>query len=102
MRIARVTGTVTINQRDEHLPDGKYLICEVLDRFALAGLNENAPRKTPIDSCLVAYDEIGAGEGCLIAVAESAEASAPFRPNKAPIDAYCAAILNEVEFELID
>ena len=98
MRIAKVKGTLTLNQRDEQLPDGKLLICEVLDFQALAGLKKNLPRKNPMPESLIAFDELGAGEGCLVALAESGEAAAPFWPKKVPLDAYCAAILDDVVF----
>ncbi|MFN9035514.1 MAG: EutN/CcmL family microcompartment protein [Planctomyces sp.] len=45
---------------------------------------------------MVVYDDMGAGPGCLMAVTESAEASTPFHPNSKPIDAYNAAILDQV------
>ena len=48
---------------------------------------------------LVVYDEQGAGSGELIAVSESAEASAPFHPDQKPIDAYNAAILDVVDVD---
>ncbi|MBT4290256.1 MAG: EutN/CcmL family microcompartment protein [Deltaproteobacteria bacterium] len=99
MRIAKVMGTLILNQSDENLPNGKLLICEVLDNQALGGLNKKLPRKEPMPESLVAFDELGAGEGCLIALAESGEAAAPFKPKNVPLDAYCAAILDEVVFE---
>lgn len=99
MRIAKVMGTLTLNQRDEQLPDGKLLICEVLDTQALAGFKKNLPRKNPMPESLIAFDDQGAGVGCLIALAESGEAAAPFWPKKVPLDAYCAAILDDVMFE---
>jgi ethanolamine utilization protein EutN len=48
---------------------------------------------------VVIYDELGAGVGDLLAVTESAEASAPFHPQVKPIDAYNAAILDAVVVE---
>ena len=89
MRIARVVGRVCLTQTYETLVGGRFLIVEVQDRFSLAG----GKRKTA--ETLVAYDHVGAGDGDLVAVAESREASAPFYPEKrVPCDAYCAAILD--------
>jgi ethanolamine utilization protein EutN len=45
---------------------------------------------------IVVYDEMGAGDGSLIAISEGGEAAQPFRPEIKPIDAYCAAILDSV------
>ncbi len=99
MRIAKVMGMVTLNQKDGNLLDGKLLICEVLDNEALAGLKTNKPRKNPMPESVIAFDNLGAGEGCIIALAESGEAAAPFKPKDVPLDAYCAAILDEIKFE---
>ncbi len=97
MRIGKVMGRVCLTQTYETLVGGRFLIVEVQDRFGLAG----GKRKS--SETLVAYDHLGAGDGDLVAVAESREASAPFYPEKrVPCDAYCAAILDAavVSFEL--
>ena len=46
------------------------------------------------------YDERGAGIGSRIAVAEGPEASAPFLPDRKPINTYNTAILDSVVIEL--
>jgi ethanolamine utilization protein EutN len=46
---------------------------------------------------LVAWDELGAGTGCTIALSEGPEAAMPFRPDLKPVDAYNAAILDHLE-----
>ncbi len=91
MRLGRVVGTV-IPQRLYHtLTGGRFLIVEVQDRFSLAG----GKRKTK--EFLVCYDHLGAGQGELIAFAESREACMPFYPEKiVPLDAFNAAILDRV------
>ena len=89
MRIGKVVGRVCLTQTYETLVGGRFLIVEVQDRFSLAG----GKRRTA--ETLVAYDHLGAGDGDVVAVAESREASAPFYPEKrVPCDAYCAAILD--------
>jgi len=45
---------------------------------------------------MIVYDEIGSGIGSNIAISDGAEASAPFFPAVKPIDAYCAALLDEI------
>lgn len=59
---------------------------------SLKGLKEDAPDGED----LVILDELGAGRGSKIAVSEGAEAAAPFHPEKKPVDAYCACILDQV------
>jgi ethanolamine utilization protein EutN len=42
------------------------------------------------------YDDLGAGLGSRIAFSDSAEAAAPFFPEKKPIDAYCSALIDSL------
>ena len=91
MRIGKVVGRVTLSPIHESLVGGRFLIVAVQDRFSLAG----KPRKS--SEYLVTYDHLGAGEGEMIAFAESREACMPFYPEKrVPLDAYNAAILDRV------
>ena len=53
----------------------------------------------PTDDPLVAWDVLGAGLGSLVSVAEGSEAAQPFRPEIKPVDAYVAAILDELEVD---
>ncbi len=91
MRIGTVVGRVTLSRAYDTLVGGRFLIIEVQDRFALRG---EARRST---ETLVVYDHLGAGDGEVIAFAESREACMPFYPEKrVPIDAYNAAILDQL------
>jgi microcompartment protein CcmK/EutM len=91
MRIGKVVGRVTLNRAYETLAGGRFLIVEVQDRLALTG------EKRRTTETLVVYDHLGAGDGEVIAFAESREAAMPFYPEKrVPIDAYSAAILDRV------
>jgi len=47
----------------------------------------------------VVYDSLGAGVGERIAVSEGGEAAQPFRPAEKPVDAYSAAILDQVRVQ---
>lgn len=98
MRIARVIGTVTLNHRESSLRPGSLLIAETLDAGALAAWPKHRQREAAMPESLVVFDRSGAGVGQLIAVSEGGEATMPFRPDRVPIDAYCAAILDHVEF----
>lgn len=99
MRIARVRGTVTLAPRLPELKEGRLMIVETLDGQALAGHSNDAPRDTPMPQSLVVYDELGAAEGQLIALSEGGEATQPFRPERVPVDAYCAAILDSIDLK---
>jgi len=48
-------------------------------------------------SSVVVYDELGAGQGSTIGFIEGAEAAQPFTGD-APVDAYCACILDQLNY----
>ena len=100
MRIGRVIGVVTLSRQLPDLRRGQYIVLEVLDGQALRGLAERAPRSTPMPEAVVAFDQLGAGVGQLVAVSEGREAAVPFHPDRVPVDAYCAAILDQVELTI--
>lgn len=96
MRIGRVMGNVTLGSRDAHLPPGSLLLVEILDAHALRGWRDGSHRRSAMPEALVVFDELGAGQGQLIAISEGGEATQPFRPKKVPCDAYSAAILDDI------
>lgn len=93
MRIAKVIGTVTLSRAHPALRGCRWRLVTPLSVDAIADgtMGEGEP--------LVAYDDLGAGESSLIAISDGAEAAAPFKPELKPIDAYTAAILDEVSIE---
>ena len=95
MRIGKVMGRVCLTQTYETLVGGRFLIVEVQDRFSLAG-----EKRKSVETAVV-YDNLGAGDGDLIAFTESREACMPFYPEKrVPLDAYNAAILDAAVVKL--
>ena len=93
MRIARVLGSVMLNR--------------CLPSFESASLRLVAPMMTtdlesdqlPETETLVIWDELGAGNGGLVAVSEGAEAAQAFKPELKPVDAYGAALIDSVDLE---
>ncbi len=93
MRIARVLGSVTLNR--------------CLPSFESASLRLAVPMMTtdlesdqlPETETLVIWDELGAGNGGLVAVSEGAEAAQVFKPELKPVDAYGAALIDSVDLE---
>jgi ethanolamine utilization protein EutN len=83
---------VTLNRWHESLRGARYRVAVPLSLVNLRG--ESAADAEGI----IVYDDLGAGDGSLIAISEGAEAAQPFRPDNKPIDAYCAAILESVNF----
>ena len=93
MRIAEVIGRVTLSHRVEEVAGGKFLLVKPLR-------SETLRDGTPVDTePLVAYDELGADLGCRVSISEGREAACPFWPKDVPVDAYCAAILDDVRVD---
>jgi len=90
MRVAEVIGTVTLSRAHPSVVGYRWVIGVP---FSLKALKENAG---PDGEDFVILDELGAGYGQKIGVSEGVEASMPFFPNKKPLDAYCACILDSV------
>ena len=91
MRIGEIIGTVTLSRQHPTLTGGRWRLVVPLDVRGLAG--DAAGR----GEAVVVYDDLGAGIGSRVAIAEGGEAAAPFRPETKPIDGYVAAILDRVD-----
>ncbi len=90
MRIAKVVGTVTLNRCHPSFVGAKL---KLVIPLTTPDLVESAE---PDSETLVSWDELGAGEGNLIAMSEGPEAAQPFRPEIKPVDASNAAILDSI------
>jgi ethanolamine utilization protein EutN len=94
MRIAEVIGTVTLSRVHPTMVGARWLIGVPFSLKALQAGNG------PDGEDQVIYDSLGAGLGCRIGLSEGAEAAAPFAPQKKPVDAYCACILDSVSLKI--
>jgi ethanolamine utilization protein EutN len=94
MIIGEVIGTVTLVRCHPTMAGARLRLAVPLSLEELRG--ESPARQEPI----VVYDELGAGVGSQIAISEGREAAQPFDPEGKPIDAYNAAILDQID--LID
>ena len=93
MRVADVIGRVTLSKGHASVRGGTWLLAVPLTLEGIEGIEAGR------GEAIVVYDELGAGSGATIAVSEGTEAAAPFYPNVKPIDAYNAAILDQLEVE---
>jgi ethanolamine utilization protein EutN len=91
VRIAEVIGTVTLSRPHDSLRGFRFVLAILLGREALL------KGKQPDAEEIVIYDDLGAGPGSRVAFSESGEAAAPFYPEKKPIDAYCAALIDTLQ-----
>lgn len=93
MQIYTVIGNVTLSRCHPTFSGGRLLATELCGSASIGG-------PVPVDPDLVVvWDDLGAGIGSQIAVSDGAEAAQPFRPLIKPVDAYNAAILDEVHFD---
>jgi carbon dioxide concentrating mechanism protein CcmL len=97
VRVAQVIGRVTLNVQDPSFKGGRWLMCNPLDTEQFASACETRPSISKQFS-LVAYDNLGAGEGDIVGIVEGAEATAPF-DYPIPIDAITVAIFDSLSYE---
>jgi ethanolamine utilization protein EutN len=90
MRIGEVIGTVTLSRVHPSLAGARWVIAVP---YSLKALRHDAD---PDGEDLVVFDNLGAGVGNQVAFSEGGEAAAPFHPQKKPVDAYCACLLDQV------
>ena len=90
MRIGEVIGTVTLSRAHPSLARARWVIAMP---FSLKALRSDGP---PDGEDLVVFDQLGAGHGHRIAFSEGGEAAVPFLPERKPVDAYCACLLDQL------
>jgi len=83
MQIARVIGTVVATRKDENLAGITLLIVQPL-----------TPGREPAGRPIVAVDSVGAGVGEEVFFVRGKEASFPFFPVEAPVDAGIVGIID--------
>ena len=83
MNLARVVGDVVVTRKDENLVGLKLLIIQPL-----------TPGREPAGRTLIAADAVGAGVGEEVFFVRGKEASFPFYPIEAPVDAGIVGIVD--------
>ena len=83
MQLAKVIGDVVVTRKDENLSGLKLLILQPL-----------TPGREPAGRTLVAVDSVGAGVGEEVFFVRGKEASFPFYPVEAPVDAGIVGIVD--------
>jgi microcompartment protein CcmK/EutM len=93
MRLAMVRGHVVLNVAIPCLRGTRLVIVEPVTAENLAAGNGVGGGKP-----LIAVDQLAAAEGQMVAFTEGREAANPYFPNQVPVDAYCALIVEGVDF----
>jgi len=90
MRIGRVVGKVSLEKVHPSLAGKRYVLTQPLSLAMLAGKDGAPPEE------LVVLDELGASPEVRIGFSEGGEAAAPFFPEKKPVDAYAACLIDDL------
>ena len=90
MRICQIIGAVTLSRAHPAIRGAPLLLAVP---YNLADLQTG---RNATGSAIVIYDELAAGVGCRVGVSEGREAAMPFHPERKPLDAYCACILDQL------
>jgi ethanolamine utilization protein EutN len=90
VRIAKVIGRVTLSRCHPSVTGFRWIVGVP---YSLKSLRED---HEPDGEDLVLFDSLGAANGQRVGFSEGGEAAAPFYPEKKPVDAYCACILDHV------
>jgi ethanolamine utilization protein EutN len=88
MQLARVIGDVVATRKDENLVGITLLVVQPL-----------TPDRQPTGRPLVAVDAVGAGLGEEVFFVRGKEASFPFYPVEAPVDAGIVGIVDHWDME---
>ena len=88
MQVARVIGDVVATYKDPGLASLKLLVLQPL-----------GPDKRPAGRTLIAADAVGAGIGEIVFFVRGREASFPFHPAEAPVDAGIVGIVDHWDMD---
>ena len=88
MHLAKVVGDVVVTRKDENLTGLKLLIIQPL-----------TPQREAAGRTLIAVDSVGAGVGEEVFFVRGKEASFPFYPVEAPVDAGIVGIVDHWHVE---
>jgi len=88
-----VRGHVVLNKTVPNLEGSRFLMVEPVTAENLAAGNGNGGGKA-----LVVADHLAPDRGQMVAFVEGREGANAYWPRDAPIDAYCALIVKDVDF----
>ena len=92
MRLGIVRGHVVLSLAVESFAGKMLAVLEPVTMENLRARNGLGGGKA-----LIAIDELGAANGQMVAFTEGSEAANPFWPDRVPVDAYCAMIVDSID-----
>jgi microcompartment protein CcmK/EutM len=94
VRLGVVRGHVVLNQSVASLSGTRLRVVEPIDEQHLAAGERSGGGKP-----LIVADRLGPDVGQRIAFVEGREAANPYWPDRVPVDAYCALIVDQIDFQ---
>jgi len=94
MRVGTVIGRVTLSIRNPRYVGVRLLLTLPWNTKTFNGWKS-------YDPAIVVYDQLGGDVGQNIAISEGREAACPF-PRPVPVDAFCAALVDEIFYQQTD
>ena len=93
MRVGKVVGSLSLTQSHPSLKGKRWVLAVPQSLGALARREGSQPEE------LVVIDELGAQPDDLIGFSEGGEAAFPYFPEKKPVDAYAACIVDDLQLD---
>ncbi len=93
MRLGIIRGSVVLSEAIPSLRGTRMVIVEPVTAVNLELNNGLGGGKA-----LIAADRLGPGVGQMVGFVEGRTAANPFSPADVPVDAYCALIVDEVDY----
>lgn len=92
MRLGVVRGKVVLSLADPSLAGTRLLIVEPITAERLSSSQPGGGKQ------LIVADRLGPSEGEVIAFVEGREGANPYWPGRAPVDAYCSLIVDQIDY----
>jgi microcompartment protein CcmK/EutM len=93
MKIAKVVGKLSLKKAHPSLIGRKWIVAAPLTLRSLDGRGDGGEEE------IVAVDDLGVTQGCLVGISDGREACAPYEPHRKPVDAYTSCLLDEVRVD---
>jgi ethanolamine utilization protein EutN len=93
MKLGRVVGKISLVKAHPSLLGRRWVIAVPQSLAVLAGTGKQTEEE------VIAVDELGATQGDLVAITDGREAAAPFEPERKPVDAYVAGIIDDLRID---
>jgi ethanolamine utilization protein EutN len=93
MKLGRVVGKISLVKAHPTLVGRRWVIAMPQSLAVLAGAGKETEEE------VIAVDELGSTPGALVAISDGREAAAPFEPERKPVDAYIAGIIDDLHVD---